>query len=82
MDLAAGGAGLMVMMPHLANDGSQKLVRQCTFPLTGTGCVDVVVTDLCVLRRVEGRFFLEQTAPGFTADEIESLTELRFARAQ
>ncbi len=82
MDLAAGGAQLMVMMPHLTNDGGQKLVRQCTFPLTGTACVDVVVTDLCVLRRLDGRFVLEQTAPGFTADEVAGLTELRFARTR
>lgn len=78
MDLAAGDATLIVMMPHLANDGSQKLVERCTFPLTGTGCVDLVVTDLCVLRRTAGRFHLEATAPGFTAGEIADLTELTF----
>jgi 3-oxoacid CoA-transferase len=76
MDLAAGGAELMVMMPHLTNDGAQKLVRQCTYPLTGVGCVDYVVTDLCVLRRVAGRFELLQTAPGFSTDDVVSMTEM------
>jgi 3-oxoacid CoA-transferase len=78
MDLAAGGATLVVMMPHLANDGSQKLVERCSYPLTGIGCVDVVVTDLCVLRRTGGRFRLEAVAPGFTAGEIAGLTEMTF----
>ena len=78
MDLAAGRASLMVMMTHLAQDGAQKLVRRCGFPLTGRGCVDVVVTDLCVLRRAGGRFALAQAAPGFTPEEIAGLTELAF----
>jgi 3-oxoacid CoA-transferase len=77
MDLAAGGASVVVMMTHLAGE-NQKLVKRCTFPLTGVGCVDVVVTDLCVLRRVDGRFRLESTAPGFTPEEVAVLTELSF----
>jgi 3-oxoacid CoA-transferase len=78
MDLAASGSTLIVTMPHLANDGTQKLVSRCTFPLTGVGCVDIVVTDLCVLRRVAGRFRLERVAPGFEPAEIAALTELAF----
>lgn len=78
MDLAAGGAKLMAMMTHLAQDGAQKLVRRCSYPLTGQSCVDFVVTDLCVLRRSAGRFVLAQAAPPFTADEVAQLTELSF----
>jgi 3-oxoacid CoA-transferase len=78
MDLAAGGASLMVMMTHLAADGGQKLVRRCSYPLTGQGCVDFVVTDLCVLRFAAGRFVLVQAAPGFSADDIARRTELSF----
>ncbi|HEY1823247.1 MAG TPA: 3-oxoacid CoA-transferase subunit A [Trebonia sp.] len=78
MDLAAGRASLMVMMTHLAPGGAQKLVRRCDFPLTGRGCVDVVVTDLCVLRRTADRFTLTQAAPGFTPQEVARLTELTF----
>ncbi|MFC4055496.1 3-oxoacid CoA-transferase [Actinomadura syzygii] len=78
MDLAAGDATLIVTMPHLTNDGGQKLVSRCSFPLTGVACVDVVVTDLCVLRREAGRFRLERVAPGFEAAEIAELTELAF----
>ncbi|HEY7175496.1 MAG TPA: 3-oxoacid CoA-transferase subunit A [Micromonosporaceae bacterium] len=76
MDLAAGGAQLMVMMPHLTNDKDQKLVRRCTYPLTGVGCVDYVVTDLCVLHRVDGRFVVQRVAPGFNFDEVAALTEM------
>jgi 3-oxoacid CoA-transferase len=75
MDLAAGGATVVVMMTHLAGE-HQKLVTRCSFPLTGVGCVDVVVTDLCVLRRVDGRFRIESTAPGFTPEEVAALTEM------
>jgi 3-oxoacid CoA-transferase len=78
MDLAAGRASLMVMMTHLAPGGAQKLVHRCDFPLTGRGCVDVVVTDLCVLRRTGDRFTLTQAAPGFTPREVAGLTELTF----
>jgi 3-oxoacid CoA-transferase len=80
MDLAAGGASVMVMMTHLARDGGQKLVRHCSLPLTGRGCVDVVVTDLCVLRREDSHFILAQVAPGFTPNEVTELTELPFGR--
>ncbi|HKE64479.1 MAG TPA: 3-oxoacid CoA-transferase subunit A [Micromonosporaceae bacterium] len=76
MDLAAGGAQLMVMMTHLTNDKQHKLVRRCAYPLTGVGCVDYVVTDLCVLHRIDSRFTVVRVAPGFTAEEIESMTEM------
>jgi acyl CoA:acetate/3-ketoacid CoA transferase beta subunit len=53
-----------------------KLVRTCTYPLTGAACVDIVVTDLAVLRRVGGRFVLEDIAAGFSTTEIKGLTEM------
>ena len=53
-----------------------KLVRSCTYPLTGAGCVDIVVTDLAVVRRVAGQFVLEDTAPGFSTTEIKDLTAM------
>jgi 3-oxoacid CoA-transferase len=80
MDLAASGAEVMVMMTHLSTTGEQKLVRQCRYPLTGTDCVDIVVTDLCVLRRTGGAFHLERVADGFSPDEIVAMTELPIAR--
>src|SRR5579859_457371 len=76
MDMVAGGATVMVMMEHRDSRDRAKLVRSCTYPLTGAGCVDIVVTDLAVLRRVEGRFRIEDVAPGFTAEEVAVLSEM------
>jgi 3-oxoacid CoA-transferase len=76
MDMVAGGATVMVLMEHRDSKDRAKLVRQCTYPLTGVGCVSIVVTDLAVLRRRDGGFVLEDVAPGFTAEEVIALTEM------
>ena len=76
MDLVAGGATVMVLMEHRDSRDRPKLVRRCTYPLTGRGCVDIVVTDLAVLRRRDGCFVLEDLAPGFTPQEVQALTEI------
>ena len=77
MDLAVGARTVMVLMTHLGPKGEHKLVSRCSYPLTGTSCVDIVITDLAVLRRVAGEFALERVAPGFTAAEVAGLTEMR-----
>jgi 3-oxoacid CoA-transferase len=74
MDMVAGGSTVMVLMEHRDSRDRAKLVRSCTYPLTGVGCVDIVVTDLAVLRRQNGRFVVEDVAPGFTSDEVVQLT--------
>jgi len=76
MDLVAGGQTVMVLMTHCDNDGTPKLVKECTYPATGLGCVSIVVTDLCVLRWSGTGFRLERIADGFDAEEIKSLTEM------
>jgi 3-oxoacid CoA-transferase len=76
MDLVAGKQQLIIMMEHRDSQGRAKLVRKSAFPLTGVDCVDVVVTDLAVLRRINGDFVVEQIADGFTFEEIQALTEL------
>ena len=76
MDMVAGGATVMVLMEHRDSRNRAKLVRSCTYPLTGAACVDIVVTDLAVLRRVDGCFRVEDVAPGFTADEVLALSEM------
>ena len=60
-----------------------KLVQSCSYPLTGVRCVDVVVTDLAVLRREtpdDEEFAVESLAPGFTRQEVMELTELELRR--
>jgi 3-oxoacid CoA-transferase len=77
MDMVAGGATVLVLLEHRDSKDRPKLVKRCTYPLTGAGCVDLVVTDLAVLRRApEGGFILEDIAPGFTPAEVLSLTDM------
>ncbi|MBX3409148.1 MAG: CoA transferase subunit B [Phycisphaeraceae bacterium] len=76
MDLVAGVRRVIVTMEHTAK-GAPKLVRQCTLPLTGKRCVDMVITELCVLEmdKDRRRFVLREIAPGVTAEEVRAKTE-------
>src|SRR5438874_806343 len=76
MDMVAGGGTVMILMEHRDSRDRPKLVRSCSYPLTGAGCVDNVVTDLAVLRRTNGRFVIEDVAPGFSTEEVLNLTEM------
>jgi 3-oxoacid CoA-transferase len=76
MDLVAGARSLIILMEHRDSRDRPKLVRRCEYPLTGVKCVDYVVTDLAVLHRQDGLFTLEAIAPGFTVDEVLSLTDM------
>lgn len=79
MDLVAGGSELIVVMEHQDSKGRAKLRRKCVLPLTGRDCVSWVVTDLALFRRDDskGCFVLEETAPGFTVEEVLALTEMK-----
>ena len=80
MDLVFGAKRLIVMMEHVDREGRPKIVAECSLPLTGTGCVDRVITDLAVIdvvREGDGsaaRLVLRETAPGVTADEVIAAT--------
>jgi 3-oxoacid CoA-transferase len=76
MDMVASGRIVMILMEHRDSRDRAKLVHHCTYPLTGAGVVDIVVTDLAVLRRVDGRFHIEEVAPGFSREEVAALTEM------
>ncbi|MBY8824194.1 3-oxoacid CoA-transferase subunit B [Sphingomonas colocasiae] len=79
MDLVAGARRVIVTMDHLSKSGESKIKRACTLPLTGRNVVDMVITDLCVLRRADpaSPFQLVECAPGVTADEVVARTEAR-----
>ena len=77
MDLVAGARRVVVTMTHTTRKGGPKLLRTCTLPLTGTGCVDLLITDLGVFT-FEGGLTLIDTAHGVTVDEIREKTEADF----
>jgi 3-oxoacid CoA-transferase len=79
MDLLSGSGELIIVMEHSDSKGRPKLRRKCTYPLTGKGCVNYVVTDLALLRWHDGRFVLDEVAPGFTPREVLELTEMEIA---
>jgi 3-oxoacid CoA-transferase len=81
MDLISGASELIIVMEHCDSKGRPKLKKQCSFPLTGQGCVSYVVTDLALLQWQDGRFVLLEVAPGFTADEVIALTDMHVERA-
>jgi 3-oxoacid CoA-transferase len=76
MDMVAGGGTVMVLMEHRDSRERPKLLRECTYPLTGKACVDIVVTDLAVLRRRDGRLCVEEVADGFSTAEVLALTDM------
>lgn len=83
MDLAAGARQVMVLLEHTDRQGNPKLVEHCDMPLTAPRCVDVVVTDLALLRRTDGGpFRLDEIADGFTVEEVLSLTGMHVELAE
>ncbi|MFD2825163.1 3-oxoacid CoA-transferase subunit B [Leeuwenhoekiella polynyae] len=75
MDLVASAENIIVAMMHTNRAGQSKLLKRCTLPLTGVGCVTKIVTNLAVLEVTENGFKLLERAPGVTVDEIKAATE-------
>jgi len=80
MDLVAGVKKIIVVMEHVAKDGSPKFIPACTLPLTGKNVVDMIVTDLAVFQRAnhDSPFKLVELAPGVTADEVRQKTTAHY----
>ncbi|MDP9110223.1 MAG: CoA transferase subunit B [Candidatus Eremiobacteraeota bacterium] len=75
MDLVHGAKRLIVMMEHVAKDGSPKIVRECSLPYTGRGVVHQLITDMAVIDITSGGLILREIAPGITVDDVRRGTE-------
>ncbi len=75
MDLAFGAARLVIVMTHTTKEGSPKLLNECSYNLTAPHCVDMVITDMAVVKVTPEGLVLKETAPGWTAEEVQALTE-------
>jgi 3-oxoacid CoA-transferase subunit B len=81
MDLAVGAGRVIVTMLHTTREGEPRIVEQCTFPLTASRCVSLIVTDLAVMEVTPEGLLLKELAPGWTFDEVQALTGARLIPA-
>ena len=83
MDLVAGVKRVIAVMEHANKAGKSKILKTCTLPLTGSHCIDMVITDLCVFEidRKNSQMRLIELAPAVTLDEVKAKTEAGFVSA-
>jgi len=74
MDLAIGAKSVFVMMEHLTREGESKIVKACTYPLTGMGCVNRIYTDLAVIDVTAEGLAVVDCVPGLSLEELVRLT--------
>jgi 3-oxoacid CoA-transferase subunit B len=79
MDLAWGAKRVIVTMTHTNKEGKPKLVKSLTYPLTAAKCVNLIITDVAVIEVTDQGLILKEFAPGWSVDEIRSLTEARLS---
>ncbi|MBI4197576.1 MAG: 3-oxoacid CoA-transferase subunit B [Chloroflexi bacterium] len=75
MDLAAGARRVIVAMEHTDPQGKPKIVRHCAYPITGPGCVSLIVTDVAVIEVSPAGLTLREVAPGWSPREVQEVTE-------
>ncbi len=79
MDLVAGVRRVVVVMDHVSKHGDPKILPDCTLPLTGKACVDLIITDLAVIACDKPGLRLVECAPGVTADDVRARTGAELA---
>jgi 3-oxoacid CoA-transferase B subunit len=75
MDIAVGSPRIVVLMEHVTKEGQPKIVHKCSYPLTALECVHRVITDVAVIDVTSDGLVLREVAPGFTAADVQELTE-------
>ena len=81
MDLAMGAKRIIVAMEHTDRNNRPKIVKECSYPTTGQGCVSLIVTDIAVIEVTKEGLVLKELAPGWTPEEVQELTEARLIPA-
>ena len=79
MDLVHGARHVIVLMEHVARDGTHKVVQECTLPLTGQRVVHRIITDLCVMDVTDDGLVLRELAPDVTVEEVRAATGAPFS---
>lgn len=78
MDLLVGAKKVIVTMSHTSKDGSSKLLKKCTYPITSIRQVDMIVTELAVFKVIDGTLYLIELMNGATLEEVQQKTEASF----
>ena len=74
--MVCGAKKVIIAMEHCTKDGEPKLLKRCTMPLTAVACVDVVVTEFCILERRGGQFVVTAMNPEIDREELIKITEM------
>jgi 3-oxoacid CoA-transferase B subunit len=75
MDLVYGSKKVIVVMEHTTHNGQPRIVKKCTYPLTGKHCINLIVTSLSVIEVTSKGLLLKEVAQGFTPEEVQQVTE-------
>lgn len=81
MDLLVGARKVIVTTTHTTKDGKSKILKECSYPITSTRSVDMVITDLAVFKYIEGKLHLVELMPGADLETVEAKTEASFVNA-